>query len=103
MAGRPPRGWPGLGDYFWFVLKTILQLLLASIWGGGEIVSYFILFARELVCTGPMLYTLLDKIVRYEVYKGHAGARGHHSASQRMAPREHISRGLEILKQCEVH
>lgn len=66
MAGRPPRGWPGLGDYFWFVLKTILQLLL----GGGEEVSYFILFARELMCTGPTLRTLLDKIMRYEVYKG---------------------------------
>lgn len=55
---------------------------------------YFILFVRELLCTGPMLHTILDKIERYKVDKGHAGARGHHSASQRTAPKENIKQGL---------
>lgn len=73
-AGRPPRGRPVLGTYFWLVLKTLSSHYWQMYVCRRVRSSYLILFPGELLCVGPMVGTLYNKITRDEVHKEHAGA-----------------------------
>lgn len=73
-AGGPPRGWSVLGAYFWLVLKTGSSHYWQMYVCRRVCSSYLILFPGELLCVGPMLGTLYNKITRDEVHKEHAGA-----------------------------
>lgn len=97
-AGRPPRGWSVLGEYFRLVLKTRLQSLLADVCVGRVRSSYLILFTGEAAVCWPYAW--------HPIQQGHkrqgsqrtcrsrasqlASGRRHQGASQRTTPEGQI-------------